>query len=106
MKSRKKLVLSAFIVMSLSCGTAFAQTCFDPNYGYYDCGDDYYYPDQAQAFVGGAFVGVVIGGYGAPGYGYGGGHWGGGHEGGWHGGGGGGWHGGGGHGGGGGGHHR
>lgn len=97
MKSQKQFILSVFIIMFLYAGTAFAQTCFDPNYGYYDCNQQYYYPDQGQAFVEGAFLGMVVGGFASQGFGGDGGHghWGG------HGGGGGGHHGGGG-----GGHHH
>lgn len=69
MKSKKQLILYAFVLMLVSFGNASAQTCFDPNFGYYNCNQEYYYyPDQGQAFATGAFFGMMLGGFGNEGY--------------------------------------
>jgi len=65
----KFLKMAAFMVCSFMLiffENAPAQTCFDPNYGYYDC----YYPptyrysqDQGQALMESAFFGMILGGF-------------------------------------------
>lgn len=70
MKSQIQLVFIILSVLFFSVGNAVAATCYDPNYGYYDCDSSYYnYPDSSEAFMEGAFVGVVLGGmYNNEGY--------------------------------------
>jgi hypothetical protein len=63
MKTHKLLICGAFVLIMFAFGNVFAQTCFDPNYGYYDCSPNYYYPDQGQALMEGAFLGLIIGGF-------------------------------------------
>ena len=63
MKSHKHFLLNVIVLLFL-CSSAYAQTCYDPNYGYYDCDQNYsYYPDQDAAFLEGAILGAVVGGY-------------------------------------------
>jgi hypothetical protein len=64
MISQKKIMFGAFILMLSFFGNAFAQTCYDPNNGYYyECNPNYsYYPDQGQALLEGALLGIIIGG--------------------------------------------
>ena len=63
MKSQRLLLVSSLALLFFVVGNANAQTCYDPNYGYYDCNQNYSYPDSSQSFVEGAFVGVVLGGF-------------------------------------------
>lgn len=87
MKTLKKLIFTVVVLGSLATASAFADTCYDPRYGYYHCYPAYSsYPDQGQAFVEGAVIGIFLGGFinnesyyhGGRGYYHGhGGHWGG-----------------------------
>lgn len=51
------------VILLLASANAFADTCYDPNYGYYDCTPGYYSPNVDQSFMEGAFFGMVIGGF-------------------------------------------
>lgn len=88
MKSQRQYLMTTLVTLLLACGSGSvnADTCFDPNYGYYQCNNTYYYPDQGQAFATGAFFGMMLGGFANQGYYYNHNdyHHGHGHEGGWH----------------------
>lgn len=61
-----KKLLCLFVVMFLFFGNAFAQPCYDPRYGYYDCNENYSNysnsPDAGQALIVGAMMGIILGG--------------------------------------------
>jgi len=50
--------------MFLSCESTFAQQCYDPYYGYYECNNNYSsYPDEGASIVTGVALGFLIGGF-------------------------------------------
>lgn len=77
MISYKKIIFYAFLLMFFSLENAFAQTCYDPRYGNYECNESYdSNPDQGALLMEGALIGVVIGGFASNDNGN---NWGGGH---------------------------
>src|ERR1700722_17008157 len=78
MISNKQLIFNIILLMFISSGNAFALTCYDPGYGYYNCNNEGYYPDAGPAIMEGALIGIVLGGFNNGNY-YQGNNWGGGH---------------------------